>query len=57
MRWPRPELGAFEALTRRAPAVADFSTEFLRFVEEHQGIEPDTKRFYKGGWTLLAKRL
>jgi hypothetical protein len=46
-----------EALASRARTVADFSTEFLSFVEEDQGIEPDTKRFYKDDWTLLVKTL
>jgi integrase len=44
-----------DALNRKAPTLAEFSTEFLKFIEEDQGIEPETRRFYRHGWTLLAK--
>ena len=45
---------AVKALLRDAPVLADFSTTFLKWVEDSQSLEPATKRTYKNGWRLLA---
>jgi len=48
------------ALNRKAPTLAEYSVEFLRWVEDYsRSIRPQTKRFYRHGCGLLlkAKRL
>ncbi len=41
------------SLIRKAPTLAEFSVQFLKWVEDSHSIQPQTKRFYRHGWDLL----
>ena len=43
------------ALLQKVPTLAEFAPEFVKFVEDDQSIETDTRRYYKFGWELLSK--
>jgi integrase len=46
------------SLNRKAPTLAEFSVDFLKWVEDSHSIRPQTKRFYRHGCGLLkATRL
>jgi hypothetical protein len=46
------------SLNRKAPTLAEYSVDFLKWVEDSHSIRPQTKRFYRHGCGLLkATRL
>jgi hypothetical protein len=43
-----------ERVSGKVPKLTEYSTQFLKWIDDHQSLKPESKRYYKRGCKLLG---